>query len=136
MTIELFSMKETRPLSPHLTIYKPQISSVLSIMHRITGVIMFFGFLLILWITNMYTFKSNTLEDFGGILTYVMRNKFFLSIVILFSYCIFYHMCTGIRYLFWDAGKLMEIKTVNLTGWLAIIISAALTVFFWYTIIL
>ena len=84
----------------------------------------------------MYTFKSNTLEDFGGILTYVMKNRFFLSIVILFSYCIFYHMCTGIKYLFWDAGKLMEIKTVNLTGWLAIIMSTALTVFFWYTIIL
>ena len=129
-------MKKPRPLSPHLTIYKPQISSVLSIMHRITGFVMFFGFLIILWTTNIYTFKSNTLEDFGNILAYITKNKFFMSVVILFSYCIFYHMCTGIRYLFWDAGKLMEIKMVNLTGWLAIILSIIFTGVFWYIIIL
>ena len=129
-------MKKPHPLSPHLTIYKPQISSVLSIMHRITGFVMFFGFLIILWTTNIYTFKSSTLEDFGNILTYITKNKFFMSVVILFSYCIFYHMCTGIRYLFWDAGKLMEIKMVNLTGWLAISLSIIFTGVFWYIIIL
>ncbi|MFK7760711.1 MAG: succinate dehydrogenase, cytochrome b556 subunit [Candidatus Midichloriaceae bacterium] len=129
-------MKKPHPLSPHLTIYKPQISSVLSIMHRITGFVMFFGFLIILWTTNIYTFKSSTLEDFGNILTYITKNKFFMSVVILFSYCIFYHMCTGIRYLFWDAGKLMEIKMVNLTGWLAITLSIIFTGVFWYIIIL
>lgn len=129
-------MKKPHPLSPHLTIYKPQISSVLSIMHRITGFVMFFGFLIILWTTNIYTFKSSTLEDFGNILTYITKNKFFMSVVILFSYCIFYHMCTGIRYLFWDAGKLMEVKMVNLTGWLAITLSIIFTGVFWYIIIL
>eukprot|EP00919_Chromeraceae_sp_WS-2016_P067553 GHVR01159635.1.p2 GENE.GHVR01159635.1~~GHVR01159635.1.p2 ORF type:complete len:130 (-),score=3.03 GHVR01159635.1:545-934(-) len=129
-------MKKPHPLSPHLTIYKPQISSVLSIMHRITGFVMFFGFLIIIWTTNIYTFKSSTLEDFGNILTYITKNKFFMSVVILFSYCIFYHMCTGIRYLFWDAGKLMEIKMVNLTGWLAISLSIIFTGVFWYIIIL
>ena len=129
-------MKKPHSLSPHLTIYKPQISSVLSIMHRITGFVMFFGFLIILWTTNIYTFKSSTLEDFGNILTYITKNKFFMSVVILFSYCIFYHMCTGIRYLFWDAGKLMEIKMVNLTGWLAISLSIIFTGVFWYIIIL
>jgi succinate dehydrogenase / fumarate reductase cytochrome b subunit len=129
-------MKKPHPLSPHLTIYKLQISSVLSIMHRITGFVMFFGFLIIIWTTNIYTFKSSTLEDFGNILTYITKNKFFMSVVILFSYCIFYHMCTGIRYLFWDAGKLMEIKMVNLTGWLAISLSIIFTGVFWYLIIL
>ena len=108
----------------------------LSIMHRITGFVMFFGFLIILWTTNIYTFKSSTLEDFGNILTYITKNKFFMSVVILFSYCIFYHMCTGIRYLFWDAGKLMEVKMVNLTGWLAITLSIIFTGVFWYIIIL
>ncbi len=90
-------IKKDKPLSPHLTIYKPQITSVLSIMHRITGFILFFGFLIILWTTNIYTFKSTTLEDFGKVLTYLVTNKFFISILILFSYCIFYHMCTGLR---------------------------------------
>lgn len=128
-------IKKDKPLSPHLTIYKPQITSVLSIMHRITGIIMFFGFLIILWTTNVYTFKSTTLEDFGKVLNYLITNEFFISILILFSYCVFYHMCTGIRYLFWDSGKLMDIKMVNLTGWLAIIFSVIFTSVFWYLII-
>ena len=128
-------IKKDKPLSPHLTIYKPQITSVLSIMHRITGFILFFGFLIILWTTNVYTFKSTSLEDFGKVLTHLATNKFFISILILFSYCIFYHMCTGIRYLFWDSGKLMDMKMVNLTGWLAVIFSVIFTCIFWYLII-
>ena len=122
-------------LSPHLTIYKPQITSVLSIMHRITGFVMFFGFIFILWFTNLYTFQSDTLEDFSRVLHYIAENKFIIIILVLFSYCIFYHLCTGIRYLIWDFGQLMEIEMVNITGWLAIILSIIVTATFWYKII-
>ena len=124
-----------RPLSPHLTIYKPQITSILSIMHRITGVCLFFGLIIILWTINLYSFKPMNVTGLKDIWLCISENIFLFSLLILWSYCIFYHLCAGIRYLFWDAGIGMEIRTVNLTGWITIVLSTILTCAFWYTII-
>ncbi|MFQ3307250.1 MAG: succinate dehydrogenase / fumarate reductase cytochrome b subunit [Candidatus Midichloriaceae bacterium] len=127
--------QSTRPLSPHLGIYKPQITSVLSIMHRITGVLIFFGFLIILWVLNYYTFDPMGIKTFKELLSFIYEKKVYLSILILWSYCIFYHMCAGIRYLFWDIGKGMELKTVTISGIFVIVFSILLTAGFWYYII-
>ena len=122
------------PLSPHLTIYKPQITSILSIMHRITGLVMFFTLLSTLWFINLHTFRSSTLESFFDILVYISVNKFFMSMFIAFSYCMFFHLCAGIRYFIWDLGKLMNLKMINITGWIVIISSIVFTIVFWYII--
>jgi succinate dehydrogenase / fumarate reductase cytochrome b subunit len=128
-------LNKDRPLSPHLTIYKPQITTVLSIMHRITGVSLFFGLIIILWAINICSFKASNVAGLRNILSYINANQFFFSVCVLWSYCIFYHLCAGIRYLFWDAGIGMEIKVVNITGWITIFCSIILTYIFWHIII-
>lgn len=127
-------MKNKAPLSPHLTIYKLQITSLLSIMHRITGLLIFFTLVSTLWFTNLNTLKSNTLESFFNTLVYISINKFFVAIFIVLTYCVFFHLCTGIRYLIWDLGKLMNLRIVNITGWVVIVLSIVFTMAFWYAI--
>lgn len=119
-------IKNSRPLSPHLSIYKPQISSVLSIGHRLSGAGLFLGlsafcWWFIFWVFNK--FEPCYLECLDSALV-----KF---ILFLMSYGYFYHFCTGIRHLVWDAGYGFSIKSINLTGWLAVIASVCLTVIYW-----
>jgi succinate dehydrogenase / fumarate reductase cytochrome b subunit len=119
-------IKNSRPLSPHLSIYKLQISSVLSIGHRLSGVGLFFalsGFCwwFIFWVFSK--FQPCYLECLNSFLV-----KFILFIA---SYGYFYHFCTGARHLVWDAGYGFSIKSINLTGWLAVIGSVCLTVLYW-----
>jgi succinate dehydrogenase / fumarate reductase, cytochrome b subunit len=124
--------KKNMPLSPHLTIYKPQITSILSISHRISGVINFFGMLIILWWIVYISFSTNDLTK-----NYMW--KFFstnlgIYVLIAWSFSLFLHMCTGIRHLFWDAGIGFSLKAVNLSGWSAVIASLILTASTWYII--
>ena len=120
-------MKKTRPLSPHLQIYKPQITSVLSIMHRITGVALTGGiFLLVVWIIclslgeHFYEYYMNFIKTWFGQL-----------ILIGFTFALSYHFSNGIRHLFWDFGYGFELSVVFRSG-IAVIISALmLTSIFW-----
>ncbi len=118
---------QNRPLSPHLQVYKPQLTSITSIMHRISGVALSVGtLLLIYWLTaaaagpEQYAQAQGVLGSFLGQL-----------ILFLFTYALFYHLCNGIRHLFWDAGKGFELSTAYTSGYAAIGVSAALTVLVW-----
>ncbi len=115
---------DTRPLSPHITIYKPQISSILSISHRITGVVLFVGIILLSWwiFANVYGCHCINALIFSPI------GKVILA---LWSYCLYYHLCNGIRHLFWDAGKGYSLKIFRITGYLVVISSLFLTVMTW-----
>lgn len=116
-----------RPLSPHLQVYKPQISSALSIFHRITGVALSFGaVLLALWLaaaaTSPHAFAvAQSLVDS------------ILGMIILFGFtlALFYHFCNGIRHLLWDAGYGFDLPTMHRTGYAVLAASAGLTVLFW-----
>ena len=112
-------MKKERPLSPHLQIYKPQITSVLSIMHRITGVVLSFGtFLIVLWITTL-----SLGENFYQYYMIFIKSWFGNLILIGFTFALFYHLSNGIRHLFWDFGYGYELNTVFMSG-VAVLISA------------
>lgn len=116
-----------RPLSPHLQIYKPQITSVLSILHRGTGIVLFGGS--ILW---CFWFVSLT----AGIDSYYQVQEFLLSplgllILLGWSFSFFYHLCNGIRHLLWDIGIGYEMSTVCTTGWTVIFSSVLLTSITW-----
>ena len=123
-----------RPTSPHLTIYKPQISSTLSIFHRMTGVANFFALNIFVWwfIAKLTTgfapcsAECSIMKDF---------EIFLKPVLILISYSFIYHSCTGLRHLFWDLGKGMDVKTVNLTGWSVIVLSFILTTILWGVIL-
>ncbi len=102
--------KDKRPLSPHIGIYKPQITSVLSITHRITGFGLYIGALLLAWwiIANVY--------GCGNCINSFIASDIGVAFLVLWSMALYYHLLNGIRHLFWDMGKGFEIKTVNRSG--------------------
>lgn len=112
-------MKKERPLSPHLQIYKPQMTSVLSIMHRITGVALTLGtVLVVLWITTL-----SLGESFYEYYVFFIKSWFGNLILIGFTFAFFYHLSNGIRHLFWDFGYGYELNIALISG-VAVLISA------------
>ncbi len=113
-----------RPLSPHLQIYKPQLTSILSISHRITGLILS-GFSIIIPITLYFIISGeNIFNDFKLILSHYFFKLFFIFIIFVLSY----HFTNGIRHLLWDLGLGLEIKESYLSGYIVIISSLLFTV--------
>lgn len=116
-----------RPLSPHLFIYKPLINMVMSILHRLTGVALYFGTLLLAaWLIAAAMGE--------GQFNYV--NALFAHPVgklVLFGYtwALAHHMLGGIRHLIWDTGRGLQIWQVNALSWLTILGSIALTIAVW-----
>lgn len=116
-----------RPLSPHLQVYRPQLTSMLSIAHRITGVALAVGtLLLVYWLAAAA----------GGAESYAAAQGFigsFFGQLLLFGWTIalFYHLANGIRHLFWDAGYGFELPTVQRSGQAVLAATAVLTVVSW-----
>ncbi|XVN42295.1 MAG: succinate dehydrogenase, cytochrome b556 subunit [Candidatus Rickettsia vulgarisii] len=115
-----------RPTSPHLTIYKKQISSVLSILHRATGVGLFFALSALIWCFIISTFNDCGCEHHVQFFQY---NLFKIALVFI-SFAWFYHLCNGIRHLIWDSGYCFSIKAINFTGWFVVICSVLMTIIF------
>ena len=115
------------PLSPHLQIYRWQISSLLSITHRITGIINLLSLVLIFFWLLILSLGENNYELF--LLTI---NSFFGKFILIgFTWSISFHLLSGIRHLVWDLGYGFEIKTANISGVIVIIFSLAMTIIFW-----
>lgn len=116
-----------RPLSPHLQVYRPQLTSLLSITHRATGMFMAVSIpVLVYW---FWALASG--ED-----TYSSSQRFFGSwfgrtILFMWSYALFYHLCNGIRHMVWDMGLGLEIPTLYKSGWFMVVTSIGLTIFLW-----
>jgi succinate dehydrogenase / fumarate reductase, cytochrome b subunit len=116
---------DNRPLSPHIGIYRWQITMVMSILHRLTGVWLSIGTLaLIYWLIAIVS----------GPDTYIAAQALFGSwlgqaLLWTWTFSLFYHLCNGIRHLFWDIGRGFEIRTFYITGYCVWLISLALTVF-------
>jgi len=115
------------PLSPHIQIYRWHISSLLSITHRISGVINLIALILIFfWLIILSSGESNY-ELFLLII-----NSFFGKFILIgFTWSMIFHLLSGIRHLAWDLGYGFEIKTANISGIIVIFFSLALTVIFW-----
>lgn len=117
----------TRPLSPHLQIYRPQLTSVLSISHRATGILLAAGTLvLVYWLlaaasgAQAYAGAQDLLGSWLG-----------RAMLLAFSFSLFYHLCNGIRHLFWDAGLGFDLKTTYASGTAVVVVSVALTLAAW-----
>ncbi len=116
-----------RPLSPHLQVYKPQLTSVLSITHRATGVALALGLLLLVYWLFALAAGPETFFQARQLL-----GSWIGKLVLLgFSYALFYHLCNGVRHLFWDAGLGFELKTAYASGWAVVAVSTVLTVLAW-----
>ena len=115
------------PLSPHLQIYRWHISSLLSITHRISGVINLLALILIFFWLIFLSLGENNYQSF--LLTI---NSFIGKFILIgFTWSMSFHLLSGIRHLVWDLGYGFEIKTANITGIIVIISSLALTIIFW-----
>lgn len=116
-----------RPLSPHLQVYKPQLTSVLSITHRLTGVALAAGLvLLVYW---LYALAAGP-ESFST--ARALMGSWIGQLVLLgFSFALFYHLCNGMRHLFWDAGFGLELKSAYASGWTVVVVASALTALAW-----
>ena len=115
------------PLSPHLQIYRWHISSLLSMAHRISGVINLLALILILFWLIALILGEGSYESF--LLTI---NSFFGKFILIgFTWSMCFHILSGIRHLVWDLGYGFEIKTANISGIIVIISSLVLTIIFW-----
>ena len=115
------------PLSRHLQIYRWHISSLLSITHRIAGVINLLALIFIFfWLITLSLGESNY-ESFLLII-----NSFFGKFILIgFTWSMSFHLLSGLRHLVWDLGYGYEIKTANISGIIVIISSLVLTVIIW-----
>jgi len=118
---------DNRPLSPHLQIYRPQITSVLSISHRFSGLALALAFLGLVWWLAAAAAGG---ETYAGAMA-VITGGFGRLVAFLASYAFFYHLSNGIRHLFWDAGRGFEIRQVYASGYAVIGASLVLTLVFW-----
>jgi len=120
-------MKRESPLSPHLQVYKWQLSSLLSITHRMTSIFNFLGLsLFATWIFML--FMGEKIFGYFVIFASTFVGKFiFIGITWSFSY----HLFNGIRHLFWDLGYGYELKTANLSGLAVLALSFLLTLTVW-----
>ena len=115
------------PLSPHIQIYRWHISSLLSITHRISGIINLLALILIFFWLLVLSFGESNYELFLLII-----NSFFGKFILIgFTWSMSFHLLSGIRHLSWDLGYGFEIETANISGIVVIILSLVLTIIFW-----
>ncbi len=120
-------ISQNRPLSPHLQVYRLPLLALLSIGHRLTGLALAIGtFLLVWWLVAAAT----------GPEAYATAQGFISSVIgrlLLFGWtlALFYHLCNGIRHLFWDVGYGYELKSAYASGWAVLAAAVALTLLAW-----
>lgn len=116
-----------RPLSPHLQIYRPQITSVLSILHRLTGVALAAGAVLLTYWLSCAVYGP---ESFARAQA-VMGSWIGKTVLLGLTFSLYYHLANGIRHLAWDAGWGFDLPTLRVTGWLVVGASLVLTLATW-----
>ena len=123
-------MTNNRPLSPHLSIHKKMITAIFSIFHRITGIGLSLGSILIcVWITLIALG-----EEYFLIFQAISSSRIFILILFVWTIGIFYHLFNGIRYLFWSIGYGLDLKTVYNTSYIVIILTVLSTFIVWIII--
>src|SRR3954452_9910772 len=116
-----------RPLSPHVQIYRWPISMALSILHRVTGVALGVGTLLLTW---WLVAAASSDAAFATAQAFIGSA---LGLLLLFgwSFALFFHLYSGVRHLVWDAGIGFESPAYNITGWAVVIATGVSTILVW-----
>lgn len=116
-----------RPLSPHLTIYKPPITMTTSILHRITGGALYVGTLLVAW----WLIAAATSESYFNFVDWVFGTWIGRLVLFGYTWALMFHMMGGIRHLIWDTGAGLEKHTASKIAWATIVVSVVLTLLIW-----
>ena len=116
-----------RPLSPHLTIYRPAITMTMSIVHRITGGALYFGTLLVAWWLTAAAGPQSYFDFVNGIF-----GSWFGRLVLFgYTWALMHHMAGGIRHPIWDTGVGLEKHTASKIAWATLAVSVVLTILVW-----
>lgn len=117
----------TRPLSPHVQIYRPQLTSVLSFGHRLSGLALgLYAVALVAWLSaaamgpQAYAVARGVAGSWTG-----------RTLLVVGTFCLFLHLCGGVRHLFWDVGRGFELRSIYLSGWAVVLTSLTLTAAAW-----
>jgi len=116
-----------RPLSPHLQVYRWQLTSVMSILHRVSGVALTLGAVLLVW----WLVAAAVGPGAYGRVQAFLGSWVGLALLFLWSVALFYHLCNGLRHLWWDSGRGLELPSVYTGGWAVLAGTAALTAVTW-----
>jgi succinate dehydrogenase cytochrome b subunit len=125
---ELMQMSSAdRPLSPHLQVYRWQLTSVLSILHRAAGLLLSAGAILLVWWLVAAASGPEAYEGVGDFL------GSWIGLLLLFGWTValFYHLCNGIRHLVWDTGHALDLKSTYVGGWTVVAATVVLTLAAW-----
>jgi succinate dehydrogenase / fumarate reductase cytochrome b subunit len=122
------ALKSKRPLSPHLQVYRPQLTSVLSIMHRAAGVALVIGTLMVVW----WLLAAATGEAAYNVAMRFAGTPLGILMIFGWSVALFYHASNGVRHLFWDMGYLLKIESAYRAGYVVLLSTAVLTAGAWY----
>ena len=118
----------SRPLSPHLQVYRPMLSTAMSIFHRITGVALSIGMILLVW----WFMAAATSDEYFNFVNSIFACWFGRLVLFGFTWALMHHILGGLRHFIWDTGRGFELQTVE---WLAranLIGSILLTLLIWF----
>ncbi|KAF3978167.1 MAG: succinate dehydrogenase, cytochrome b556 subunit [Methylococcales symbiont of Iophon sp. n. MRB-2018] len=119
--------QNNRPLSPHIQVYKLPLTGIISITHRITGVVLALG--LMVYVYSFYSILQGN-EDYLALQS-VLNNTLLSIVVWFFIYALFFHLCHGIRHLIWDAGSGFEKEMMDRNAVIELTASFVLTLIFY-----
>src|SRR5690554_4158260 len=118
---------DNRPLSPHLQVYRWQMTMVTSVLHRFSGLLLSLGMVLVVaWLVALAAGP----QAFASV-TGWLASPAGLVLLFLWSVALFYHLFNGIRHLLWDAGWLLELKGAYASGWAMLVLSLVMTAIVW-----
>ena len=119
--------KRPRPRSPNVQIYRPQLTSVLSVLNRIKGIVLSLGaIVLVVWLLAAAAGPEAFSVVQGAIATWAGQ-----IVLFVFTFAFFLHLCGGIRHLVWDTVHGFELRSIYISGWVVVIASVALTLTAW-----
>lgn len=116
-----------RPLSPHLGVYRWQITMMVSILHRMTGVALGVGAVVLTYWLAAAAYGPEAFARAQAIVGHP------IGLLLLFgwTFSLMFHFCNGLRHLFWDVGKGFEMEHVRASGWSVVLVSVVATVLIW-----
>jgi succinate dehydrogenase / fumarate reductase cytochrome b subunit len=130
--MEHFSSKHIRPLSPNIQIYRPQLTSVLSIVNRITGIFLCAcAVVLVAWLIaaasgpEAYSRFHDLIASWPGQISLLAA-----------TFAFFLHLCGGIRHLIWDTVRGFELRQIYASGWIVVAATVVLTLACWFASLL
>jgi succinate dehydrogenase / fumarate reductase, cytochrome b subunit len=116
-----------RPLSPHLSVYRPPITMTTSIVHRITGAALYFGTLLVAW----WLIAAAVSPAYFAFVDQIFGSWFGRLVLFGYTWALMQHMLGGIRHLIWDTGAGLEKDTASRLAWASIVGALVLTILVW-----